>query len=95
MAGARDTSFLFTKVIEMDAAGYFRIDSLFFFDTVALHFQINKMEDGGTKNIQLQLTKFIPPGGESSFFASSWVDDSLILGKADTFYSAKDLRHTS
>jgi len=92
LAGARDSNFLFTKTLRMDDIGHFKLDSLFFFDTVALHFQINKEDDGSTKNIRVQLTKFVPPAGDSSLFATSWLDDSVPMGKSDTFYSKKDLR---
>lgn len=90
LAGARDSNFLFTKVVRMDSAGFFKADSLFFFDSIAVHFQINKQEDGSTKNIHLQINRFVPPAADSDVFSSNWTDDSITIGKKDTFYSQKD-----
>jgi hypothetical protein len=92
LAGARDSNYLFTKILLMDSLGYFKVDSLFFFDTIAFNFQLNRDNDGSTKNIHLQFRKFTPPIGDSSFFTDTWPEDSLPMGKVDTFYSKKELR---
>ena len=57
-----------------------------------LQFQINKEEDGGTKDVKLLLTKYIPPAVDSSLFRDNWEDDTKPLSKEDTFYTKQELR---
>jgi hypothetical protein len=90
--GTRDTNFLFTKVVKINAAGDFKLDSLFFFGNIDLRFQINKEEDGRTKDVKLSLAKFALPLVDTSFFKTNWEDDILPIGKTDTFYTKTELQ---
>jgi hypothetical protein len=83
-AGVKDSSFLFTKVAKIDSAGNFRLDSLVFFGNIDLQFQINKAEDGSTKNVRLSLQEFTPPEADSADFAAAWEDDGLPVATIDT-----------
>jgi hypothetical protein len=90
MTGVRDSNFVFIKTAKIDDDGNFMLDSLFFFGPIDLQFQINKDEDGSTKNIHLTLAKFVPPAVDSSCF-NDWVDDEIPIGKVDTFFTNKEL----
>jgi hypothetical protein len=48
MAGVKDNNFVFTKIVELNQDGNFTVDSLFFFDSIALNFQIKRENDGNT-----------------------------------------------
>jgi hypothetical protein len=87
VAGIRDSKYLFTKVINVDEGGYFKIDSLFFYDSIGLQFQVNGEEDASAKDIKLHLTEFVPPPVDSSLFVRNWEDDELPIGAPDTTYS--------
>ncbi|MBS1599480.1 MAG: hypothetical protein JST75_14740 [Bacteroidetes bacterium] len=91
VAGVKDTNFTFLKVIHLDNSGHFKMDSLVFFDSLDLQFQINKYDDGSTKNVKLNLTKFIPPGSDSFYFYRNWEDDTIKISKVDTFFTKPEL----
>src|SRR5262249_49757906 len=63
----------------------------FFFDNMDLQFQINKQEDGRTKDIKLNLVKYIPPSVDSNLFSSNWEDDTKPLSKEDTIFTKQEL----
>jgi hypothetical protein len=90
LTGVRDSNFVFIKTARLDDDGNFTLDSLFFFGPIDLEFQINKSEDGSTKNIHLTLANFIPPAIDSLCF-NDWVDDDLAIGKEDTFFTKNEL----
>jgi hypothetical protein len=90
MTGVRDSTFIFLRTADMDDAGDFSLDSLFFFGNIELQFQINKEEDGSTKNVRLTLAKFVPPIIDSSCFVE-WVDAGLPMGRADTLFTEPEL----
>jgi hypothetical protein len=90
-AGARDSGFLFARTSPIDKRGNFRLDSLFFFGDIDLQFQINKEEDGSTKNVKLRLRTFDPPGADSATLAGNWADDSLPTHGKDTVYTRNEL----
>ncbi|HXB06111.1 MAG TPA: hypothetical protein VNW04_03325, partial [Puia sp.] len=90
IAGARDSSYLFTRLVNLDdsdGSGRFTLDSLFFFGKIDLQFQINKEGDGSTKNIRLDLTRFVPPAADTASFAADWEDDRQPKGSPDTVFS--------
>ncbi len=91
MAGVKDSNFVFTKIVELNLDGNFTVDSLFFFDSIALNFQINRENDGNTKNIKLRLSSFIPPYIDSSTLNSNWQDDNRIIGGVDTAFTKAEL----
>jgi hypothetical protein len=90
LAGVKDSTYLFFKTVPIDDDGNFRLDSLFFFGNIDLQFQINKTEDGSTKNIRLALAKFLPPTIDPSCF-NNWVDNEIPIGTEDTFFTKKEL----
>jgi hypothetical protein len=93
VAGVRDTSFLFTRVFPFDEKGNFSMDSLFFFDSVALKFQINKEEDGRTKDVKLSFASDARaiPSIDSSLFLSAWEDDKSLIDQRDTTFTSWEL----
>jgi hypothetical protein len=90
LAGVRDSIFLFIKTTDIDEKGGFALDSLFFYGSIDLQYQINKEEDGSTKNIHVTLARFVPPAIDSSSF-DNWVDQDKLLGKEDTLFSPAEL----
>ena len=86
MAGTQDSTFLFTKLVLMDSTGRFVIDSLFFFDSIDLRYQISKTKKEATNDIQLEISRFISPKAHSSIFRSMWLDDPASI-PADSLYS--------
>jgi len=90
MSGVRDSNFVFIRTVRIDDDGKFVLDSLFFFGNIDLQYQINKEEDGSTKNIHLTLAKFVFPSIDSSCF-NDWIDDDIPIGKEDTFFTTKEL----
>ena len=74
-AGIKDSSFLFTKVMKLDSLGRFRLDSLFFFNNIDLHFQINEPEGSNSKNVALLLNRFVPPAVDTMALLENWEDD--------------------
>lgn len=84
VAGVRDSNYVFTKVVNIDARGNFKLDSLNFDGPIELRFQINKEEDGSTKDVKLSLARFVPPAVDASALRRDWEDDTVIIGKKDT-----------
>jgi hypothetical protein len=90
MTGVRDSNFVFIKTVRIDEEGNFRLDSLFFFGAIDLQFQINKEEDGSTKNVHLSVFRFLAPPIDTSAF-SNCVDEDRPIGKEDTTFTAPEL----
>ncbi len=91
VAGVRDSNYLFTKLMKIDDAGEFMLDSLFFFGNIDLQFQINKDNDERTKDVKLTFDRFVPPMVDSNYFKILWEDDSIPIGNTDTFFTQKEL----
>jgi hypothetical protein len=91
IAGVQDSNFIFTKVMKMDATGNFRLDSLIFFGTIDLQFQLNKGEDEHAKDVRLSTSKFIPPVVDTSVFQTHWEEDVVPVGKMDSSYTKTEL----
>jgi hypothetical protein len=89
--GVKDSVMLFQKVVRMDSAGNFNLDSMFFYGNIDLQFQKNKRDDGSTKDIRLTLERYIPPNIDSSLFVG-WQDDKTPIGKPDTVFSKHELK---
>jgi len=92
LAGSRDSNFLFYRVVTLDSAGNFSLDSLFFFGEIDLGFRVNKEEDGSAKNVRLALERFIPPASDSILLTTNWEDDSLPIGRPDTSLNGTEVR---
>jgi hypothetical protein len=90
LAGIKDTSYLFTKTVSVDEKGEFRLDSLLFFDSLALQFQVNKPEDGRTKDLQLNLTRNAPPSIDANSAISAWQDEPAPFQEKDIAYTKKE-----
>jgi hypothetical protein len=90
LAGIKDTSYLFTKTVSINEKGKFRLDSLIFFDSLALQFQVNKPEDGRTKDLKLNLTRNAPPSIDASSAISAWQDEPAPFQEKDIAYTKKE-----
>ena len=94
ISGCRDSIYLFTKAVDMDAEGNFKLDSLFFFGAIGLQFQINGEEGFRSKDVKISLAGFTPPRINPMLFTSNWEDGVVTIGAADTAYTKTELeRH--
>jgi hypothetical protein len=91
VAGTRDTNYLFTRALNMDTAGNFKLDSLFFFGSIGLRFQINGEQGARGNDVKLSLMSFIPPPADTSLFVSNWEDDEQPINASDTTFTNSEL----
>jgi hypothetical protein len=77
--------------VPIDLDGHFVLDSLFFFGSLKLYFQINGLEDASAKDVKLNLTNDVLPVIDGSVFHNGWEDDTKPLGKEDTMLSENEL----
>jgi hypothetical protein len=66
------------RSVRLDAAGNFNLDSLYFFGTIGLKFQINGAQDASAKDIKLRLASYIPSINAVHAIAANWEDDTTI-----------------
>jgi hypothetical protein len=78
VAGVRDTNYLFMKTVDLDTDGNFRLDSLFFFGTIGLKFQLNGEQDASGKDIKLRLTDYVPSINALPAITTNWEDDTTM-----------------
>ena len=94
MAAVTDSSYLFSRVFSIDEKGRFQINSLRFSDSAAFQYQVNKEEDGHSKDIKLSLNTnldtFVWPTIDSSLFLSAWEDDNGLINAKDTGYTKNE-----
>ena len=90
LAGIKDSNYLFTKTLPIDEKGKFRLDSLLFFDSLALQFQVNKPEDGRTKDLRLNLTRSAPLSIDPSSAISAWQDEPASFQERNIAYTPKE-----
>jgi hypothetical protein len=91
IAGVRDTNYLFTKAVNMDGEGHFNLDSLFFFGSISLQYQVNGPEIANGKDIKLHVSAYTPPPADSSLFVQNWEDNAVAIGTIDTAYTSQEL----
>jgi hypothetical protein len=91
VAGVRDSSYVFMKSLKLDSAGNFNLDSLFFFGTIGLKFQLNGAEDASGKDIKLRLVSYVP-SIDPAHSISNWEDDTTI-SLSDTTTSKTEQRN--
>jgi hypothetical protein len=92
VAGIKDSTFIFNKLLSIDSLGRFALDSLVFFDSIDLHFHVNGANTSNVDNMKLEISLPVIPHLEfTPSFASNWIDNvSKETDDVDSYIKRKD-----